>query len=110
MARIVLTLKFEFSANAVRPILTCTRRIYVALSELDASTTPTTTEFFTTEACDVAFPNKEDPESCQSFYQCEQGVTWVKKDCGPGTFYNPQTQVCDFEATVVAIKPSCKGQ
>lgn len=71
-------------------------------------TTKATTVLF--EICDAAFPNKEDPDSCLSFYQCEpgpNGSTWTKKECGPGTFYNPQTQVCDFEDSVKKLKPSC---
>lgn len=74
--------------------------------------TEATTSYATTEKCNVAFPNKEDPDSCSSFYHCQEGpngITWVKKDCGPGTFYNPKVQVCDFEENVKKLKPSCAG-
>lgn len=63
-------------------------------------------EFF--EFCDVSHPNKEHPSDCQLFYQCVSGTgEWVEKSCGPQTYYNPLTQVCDFIAAVIAIKPEC---
>lgn len=117
MERNVLILKYEFFANAVSPIFYLYLKTHLNLSEIRDKTTSlpetfTTQPSPTTESCDVASPNKEDPQSCQSFYQCEtglNGVSWIKKNCGPGTFYNPQTQVCDFEAKVIEIKPSCKN-
>lgn len=61
--------------------------------------------------CDPSIPNKEHPQKCSSFLQCERGIDgiykFVEKDCGPGTMYNPSNMICDFPVNVIAIRPGC---
>ncbi len=63
------------------------------------------------EHCDPNTPNKEHPQKCSSFLQCERGIDgvykFVAKNCGPGTMYNPEIMVCDFPDNVIAIRPMC---
>lgn len=61
--------------------------------------------------CDPNTPNKEHPQKCSSFLQCERGIDgvykFVEKNCGPGTMYNAKIMVCDMPVNVIAIRPSC---
>lgn len=115
MGRTAPILKYASFVNAVgfyiSAFLSTLHNILIVAATTEPTTKATTVQE-TIERCDVMFPNKEDPDSCRFFYQCEPGIngtTWIKKECGPGTFYNPQMQVCDFEENVVKLKPSCGG-
>ncbi|KAJ5630968.1 uncharacterized protein N7484_011068 [Penicillium longicatenatum] len=44
-----------------------------------------------------------DPTDCHRFYECPVGGRPVLKTCGPGTAFQSQTSVCDYEHLV----PSC---
>ncbi|XP_011305639.1 peritrophin-1-like [Fopius arisanus] len=44
----------------------------------------------------------EYPDNCYKFLQCDRGSTFVI-NCGPGTAFNPWTNVCDWPENV----PSC---
>ncbi|XP_070162344.1 hemocytin isoform X2 [Polyergus mexicanus] len=60
--------------------------------------------------CDVTHPNSPHPTNCQLFYHCvltPTGHELVEKSCGPGTLYNSETQVCDWPAEVVRMRPEC---
>lgn len=60
--------------------------------------------------CNIEFPNKPHSTDCHLFYQCVPGINgneFIKKSCGEDMFYNPQTQVCDWPATVILIRPEC---
>ncbi|KAF5285691.1 hypothetical protein FQR65_LT13076 [Abscondita terminalis] len=59
---------------------------------------------------DVVNVNFEHPTDCQLFYECMQGLEGpelVTKSCGPGTWYNPSTKVCDFPFAVMSVRPQC---
>ncbi|XP_071530009.1 uncharacterized protein [Panulirus ornatus] len=79
------------------------------------STTPppvTTTSTPSPETCNFfSVQIKEHEDDCRKFYECAFSsfteMFYVTKECGPGTFFNPDTLVCDFEANVVLIKPEC---
>lgn len=60
--------------------------------------------------CDIAHPYSPHPTNCQLFYHCiitSTGHELVEKSCGPGTLYNSKTQVCDWPAQVIRIRPEC---
>ncbi|XP_066254573.1 hemocytin [Euwallacea similis] len=61
--------------------------------------------------CDLNIPNQEHPSDCHKFLQCSPsstGLELVEKTCGSDMFYNPETMICDWEESVIKIKPSCK--
>lgn len=41
----------------------------------------------------------KDPASCDHFFKCDHG-TPVKFSCGPGTWFNPDSNVCDWPYNV----------
>ncbi|XP_063233046.1 hemocytin isoform X2 [Bacillus rossius redtenbacheri] len=60
--------------------------------------------------CDVAKPNIHHPTDCRLFYQCVDtpaGAQQVQKRCGPGTWYNPVSMVCDWPQVVQPLRPEC---
>lgn len=79
-------------------------------TELTTTTTSTTTAPPKYLPCDVARPNQPHPKDCHAFYQCVPGLEGpelVEKSCGPDMLYNPDTQVCDWPATVALLRPEC---
>ncbi|KAH7707715.1 Neurotrypsin [Aphelenchoides avenae] len=56
------------------------------------------------ESPDFQVGYKPHPADCAKFYQCAHG-SWVEKQCGPGTAYNPNVGVCDWPYNV----PGCDG-
>lgn len=63
------------------------------------------------ESCDVSTPHKQHAADCHLFYHCEpsvQGPVLVEKSCGPHMMYNPRTQVCDWPASVMSVRPECE--
>lgn len=62
--------------------------------------------------CDVNNPNSLDAVDCHRFYHCKdtaEGPELVEKTCGPYMMYNHEKQVCDWPATVIALRPECAG-
>jgi Chitin binding Peritrophin-A domain. len=62
--------------------------------------------------CDVNNPNSRDTVDCHRFYHCKdtaEGPELVEKTCGPYMMYNHEKQVCDWPATVIALRPECAG-
>jgi hypothetical protein len=60
--------------------------------------------------CDVNNPNSPDTVDCHRFYHCKdtaEGPELVEKTCGPYMMYNHKIQVCDWPATVIALRPEC---
>jgi hypothetical protein len=57
----------------------------------------------------------EHPTDCMKFYECAKGMgppehpDVIEKTCGPGTFYNPKSKICDWPENVIQIKPRCEG-
>ncbi|KAJ6017322.1 hypothetical protein N7451_000701 [Penicillium sp. IBT 35674x] len=43
-----------------------------------------------------------DPTDCHRFYECPPGGKPVLKTCGPGTAFQAQTSVCDYEHLVAS--------
>lgn len=79
----------------------------ITTEKLDISTA-TETDLF--GKCNIEFPTEPHPTDCHLFYQCTPGLNgneFIKKSCGENMFYNPQTQVCDWPATVMLIRPEC---
>ncbi|XP_050345304.1 hemocytin [Nymphalis io] len=58
-------------------------------------------------------PNHPHPTDCSKFYECTPDMTnpsklhSVLKSCGEGLLYNPQVMVCDWPASVIAVRPEC---
>jgi len=62
--------------------------------------------------CDVNNPNSRDTADCHRFHHCKdtaEGPELVEKTCGPYMMYNHEKQVCDWPATVIALRPDCAG-
>lgn len=62
------------------------------------------------EFCDMSVPHVEYPGDCFKFKQCfltGRGSEYVVKTCGPNMMYHPIIMVCDWPASVIAIKPDC---
>ncbi|XP_046603352.1 hemocytin isoform X1 [Neodiprion virginianus] len=78
-------------------------------------TRPQTTTYESTNItkylpCDLAKPYQAHPRDCRAFFQCapgSDGPELVEKWCGPGTLYNPISQVCDWPSVVILQKPEC---
>jgi hypothetical protein len=43
-----------------------------------------------------------DPKDCHRFYECPAGGTPVLKTCGPGTAFQAQYSICDYESKVAS--------
>lgn len=56
-------------------------------------------EFYTPKCPDGAYGLVPHPYNCAKFMNCHGGRTFIQ-DCGPGTHFNPQTQVCDWPQNV----------
>ncbi|XP_039747124.1 hemocytin isoform X2 [Pararge aegeria] len=75
------------------------------------TTTPTTAEPF--QCLDSTHPNYQHPTNCGQFYECTPDllnpgkIHTVLKNCSDGLMYNPTAMVCDWPASVVAIRPEC---
>nr|XP_045582100.1 uncharacterized protein LOC123745535 [Procambarus clarkii] len=93
-------------------------RFYCDCSQSTTTTeiSPTTTEpsstTVTSDACTVYMPQYKMHETdCRKFYQCSStsltGMTYVVKECGPSTFFNPETLTCDFEYNVIQVRQEC---
>ena len=56
------------------------------------------------EGADIAAGNAAwaDPTDCHRFYECPPGGKPVLKTCGPGTAFQSQTSVCDYEHLVAS--------
>jgi len=61
--------------------------------------------------CDPSVPHIEHPNSCYKFLHCQPAPNgswvYVVKTCYPDTMFNPQSMICDWPASVAAIKPNC---
>ncbi|PYH98442.1 chitin binding Peritrophin-A domain protein [Aspergillus ellipticus CBS 707.79] len=44
----------------------------------------------------------QDPVNCHFFFECVPGVEPVRKQCGPGTAFNPVVRSCDYEQNVAS--------
>ncbi|KAF2349151.1 WxxW domain, partial [Trinorchestia longiramus] len=75
------------------------------------TTTPSDVELIG-EPCDVNAPAKLHAR-CDKFYECapmsRTSGFLVEKSC-QDTFYNPETQTCDWPANVIRIRPECAEQ
>lgn len=62
-------------------------------------------------ACDPSIPNVEHPFSCTKFLQCVMSqngsFVYTEKTCGDTMMFNPKAMVCDWPASVQAMKPKC---
>lgn len=64
----------------------------------------------THDACNPAVPHVEFPGDCYKFLHCQpMDGSWkyVEKTCGPSMMFNPLAMICDWPASVLAMKPSC---
>lgn len=61
--------------------------------------------------CDPGVPHIEHPKSCYKFLHCQPApngsYVYVVKTCYPDMMFNPSSMVCDWPASVKAIKPNC---
>lgn len=61
--------------------------------------------------CDPKVPNVEHPFSCTKFLQCimsqNGSYVYTEKTCGDTMMFNPKAMVCDWPASVKAVKPKC---
>ncbi|XP_026667953.1 hemocytin isoform X2 [Ceratina calcarata] len=65
------------------------------------------------QGCSVESPNVPHSNDCHLFYQCVPGVNgneFVMKSCGEHMFYNPDSQICDWPANVLKIRPDCSQE
>ncbi|XP_078043521.1 hemolectin [Augochlora pura] len=99
-----------------QPGLPCIDFEISVLCQCSASTTssidelPMTTEKTVHEECSMQHPFQPHPTDCHLFYQCKpgfDGTELVEMSCGQHMFYNPQLQVCDWPANVIAQRPEC---
>lgn len=62
--------------------------------------------------CDTSIPHVEHPFSCYKFLHCQPAPngSWVfaEKNCGPNMMFNPVNMICDWPASVIAMKPNCE--
>lgn len=87
-------------------------RVRCECSEDDKPTSSSTTQQLidASKPCDPSTPNVDFPGDCRKFLQCERSIdVWlfVEKACAPGTFFNPQSMICDWPDVVMKIKPEC---
>ncbi|CAH2073181.1 unnamed protein product, partial [Iphiclides podalirius] len=68
----------------------------------------------TFQCLDSTHPNHPHPTDCRKFYECtpEPGNLpgqkhAVVKECDAGLLYNPVAMVCDWPASVIALRPEC---
>lgn len=63
------------------------------------------------KVCDPKIPNVEHPQSCSMFLQCVMSqngsFAYIEKTCGDSMLFNPKSMVCDWPASVKAVKPKC---
>ncbi|XP_076276507.1 hemolectin isoform X2 [Lasioglossum baleicum] len=100
-----------------QPDLPCIDFEISVLCRCSASTTSRVDESLATttvktipEKCSVQHPSQPHPTDCHLFYRCTPGIgenELVEMSCGEHMFYNPQTQVCDWPANVIAQRPEC---
>ena len=61
--------------------------------------------------CDPSVPHIEHPKSCYKFLHCmpspNGSYIYAVKTCYPDMMFNPSSMVCDWPASVKAIKPAC---
>lgn len=61
--------------------------------------------------CDPSVPHVEHPNSCYKFLHCQPtkdgSYVYAIKTCYPDMMYNPVAMVCDWPASVKAMKPQC---
>ena len=61
--------------------------------------------------CDPSIPHVEHPKSCYKFLHCvpkaDGSFIYAEKTCYPDMMYNPKAMVCDWPASVMALKPKC---
>lgn len=61
--------------------------------------------------CDPSVPHIEHPKSCYKFLHCQPSLNgsyiYAVKTCYPDMMFNPISMVCDWPASVKAIKPDC---
>lgn len=61
--------------------------------------------------CDPSIPHIEHPNSCYKFLHCQPAkngsYVYAVKTCYPDMMYNPTNMICDWPASVKAIKPKC---
>lgn len=89
------------------------------LSTTKAQFVPTTIPPATTKApwnsvsqkCDPSVPHVEYPGDCYKFLHClpatDGSWKYAEKTCGPTMMFNPAAMVCDWIASVKAMKPDC---
>lgn len=70
-----------------------------------------TTVASTSGHCKPEVPHVEYPGDCYKFLHCQPMTdgSWqyVEKTCGPTMMFNPVAMVCDWPASVMAMKPYC---
>lgn len=61
--------------------------------------------------CDPSVPHIEHPNSCYKFLHCQPSTNgsyiYAVKTCYPDMMFNPKAMVCDWPASVKAMKPQC---
>lgn len=61
--------------------------------------------------CDPSIPHVEHPNSCYKFLHCQPTLNgsyvYAIKSCYPDMMFNPKAMVCDWPASVIAMKPAC---
>lgn len=43
---------------------------------------------------------------CSKYYQCQFGQK-IERNCGPNTYFNPITNICDWQSNVVKVRKEC---
>ena len=63
------------------------------------------------DTCDEALINVIVPGDCSAFFHCT-GLQSpkVKKQCAPGTLFNPVTLICDWPLNVYKVRPECNQE
>lgn len=61
--------------------------------------------------CDPSIPHVAHPKSCYKFLHCQPlangSYQYAVKTCYPDMMFNPTNMICDWPASVKAIKPAC---
>lgn len=79
---------------------------------IQKSSTPSTLNLVkVNKKCDPTIPHVEYPGDCYKFLHCQPAAdgswTYAEKTCGPTMMFNPNLMICDWIASVKALKPEC---